>query len=140
MRRVFLDTAPLIYLLETRGDRQKAVAAQLRAWVGSHTSLETSVLTLTELLTGPRQEGKEHLARQYRAGLMDLLGRPLLPIDERTADHAATLRARFGLRTPDALQVSSAILAGCEAFYTNDRRLCTCSELEVILVDGKSSN
>lgn len=135
MKRVFLDTAPLIYLLETEGTRQKAVADQLRRWVANGASLMTSVLTLTELLTGPRQEGKEQMARQYRAALLELLGCPLLPIDEKTADHAATLRARFNLRTPDALQMSAAIQSGCEALYTNDTRLCTCTEIGVILVD-----
>lgn len=135
MNRVFLDTAPLIYLLETTGTRQKAVADQLKRWVGNGIPFMTSVLTLTELLTGPRQEGKEHMARQYHAALIELLGRPLLPIDEKTADYAATLRARFNFRTPDALQMSAAILSGCEAFYTNDTRLRACSEIEVILVD-----
>jgi predicted nucleic acid-binding protein len=135
MKRVFLDTAPLIYLLEGRGGRQKTVAEQFRHWVENGTSLETSVLTLTELLTGPRRDGNEHLARHYRAGLADLLGRPLLGIDEKVADHAASLRANFKFRTPDALQLSAAIHAGCDVFYTNDKRLLVCSEIDVLLVD-----
>jgi predicted nucleic acid-binding protein len=36
---------------------------------------------------------------------------------------AASLRARYGLRTPDALQISVALAAGCSAFLTNDARL-----------------
>ncbi|MBN1670483.1 MAG: PIN domain-containing protein [Kiritimatiellae bacterium] len=139
MKRVFLDTAPLIYLLEGGGNRQQAVVAQLRYWAAHGVWLETTVLTLTELLTGPRQAGNESLARQYRAGLADLLGRPLLVIDERTADYAASLRAKFKFRTPDALQLSAAIQAGCEAFYTNDTRLRACAEIEVVLVDAKAT-
>jgi hypothetical protein len=39
------------------------------------------------------------------------------------AERAAELRARYNLRTPDALQVATALVRRCEAFLTNDARL-----------------
>ena len=135
MRDVFLDTAPLIYLLETRGDRQKAIQNQLQEWIRNGALFVSSVLTLTELLTGPRRDGNERLADQYRVALSQLLGRPLLTIDEKTANHAASLRSRFRLRTPDALQLAAAVQSGCAVFYTNDKRLRECSDIEVVLVE-----
>ena len=40
--------------------------------------------------------------------------------DLETADIAARFRARFGLRTPDALQAASAARLGVTGFVTND--------------------
>ena len=47
----------------------------------------------------------------------------LLPIDRAVAEIAADVRARYRLRTPDALQVAAALSAGCEALVTNDTTL-----------------
>jgi predicted nucleic acid-binding protein len=48
---------------------------------------------------------------------------------------AAQLRARFQVRTPDALQLASALATGCSAFVTNDRRLPDLPGLRVIALD-----
>jgi predicted nucleic acid-binding protein len=58
-----------------------------------------------------------------------------LPIDVTTATSAADLRARYNLRTPDALQIATAITAGCNAFLTNDAALQRVSELRVLVLD-----
>lgn len=58
-----------------------------------------------------------------------------MPIDADDAVAAVELRARYALRTPDALQLAVAIRAGCDAFLTNDVRLRRVSELRIILLD-----
>ncbi|WP_404987325.1 type II toxin-antitoxin system VapC family toxin [Candidatus Hadarchaeum sp.] len=60
-------------------------------------------------------------------------------MDAAIAERAADLRARYGLRTPDALQVATALHAGATAFLTNDARLKAVRELEVVLLDELSS-
>lgn len=134
MRKVFLDTSPLIYLLEGEPALQARVSGQLAAWVQSGAWLASSVLTLAELLVGPGKAGDVRLARQYRAAVHELLGTPLLAVDEAVAVYGAELRARLGLRLPDALQLSAAILAGCDVFYTHDARLRPVGGLEIVLV------
>jgi predicted nucleic acid-binding protein len=47
----------------------------------------------------------------------------LLAMDETVWLAAAQLRARFNLRTPDALHLACAQTHGCEALWTNDDRL-----------------
>ncbi len=91
-------------------------------------------MTLAELLVGPGKAGDVRLARQYRAAVHELLGVPLLTVDEAVAVYGAELRARLGLRLPDALQLSAAVLAGCDVFYTNDARLRPVGGLEIVLV------
>jgi predicted nucleic acid-binding protein len=86
---------------------------------------------LTEVLTQPYRVGNDVLARRYRRFL--LRGRNF-SLDPITAD-SANLRARYGLRTPDALQIAAALAAGCGAFLTNDAHLQRVSELRVLVLD-----
>jgi predicted nucleic acid-binding protein len=58
----------------------------------------------------------------------------LLPIDAAIAEVAADLRARYNLRTPDALQLATAIKAGCDAFLTNDATLKKVTELKILVL------
>ena len=53
----------------------------------------------------------------------------------KIAEYAAELRAKYRLRTPDALQVSTAISTGCQAILTNDKNWKRVTELQVIIVD-----
>jgi uncharacterized protein len=46
-----------------------------------------------------------------------------LEMPEQVYLQAAELRARFGLRTPDALHLACAQYHRCDAFWTNDDRL-----------------
>ncbi|WIG54259.1 MAG: hypothetical protein OJF61_000045 [Rhodanobacteraceae bacterium] len=50
-----------------------------------------------------------------------------LPISEPVYLQAAHLRARFGLKTPDALHLACAQHHRCEALWTNDNRLARAS-------------
>jgi len=56
-------------------------------------------------------------------------------IDAETAKRAATLRAKYNLRTPDALQVATALEFDCQAFLTNDIALKRVTELRVLILD-----
>lgn len=46
-----------------------------------------------------------------------------------------TIRAQYGIRVPDALQVAAALEMGATVFVTNDRRLSKLNELAVIVLD-----
>lgn len=131
---VFIDTAPLIYLLEGKAALRTIVSDQLRIWIERDVPIYSSVLTLTELLVPAKRDNKSGLIYQYKTSLGELLSGPLYPIDELQAERAAEIRAEYGIATPDALQLSAALALGCDGFYTNDRRLCKVSDIEMILV------
>jgi len=59
----------------------------------------------------------------------------VLPITVEIAELAADLRARYNLRTPDALQVATALAHRCEAFLTNDARLKRVAEIRVLTLE-----
>jgi len=96
-------------------------------------ALEASVLALTELLVPLKKEGRYDAVAKYRAALGDLFAGPLRIVDETVADYAAELRARYRFRTPDALQLASAASDRYDLFFTSDRDLRRCREIEVVL-------
>ena len=48
---------------------------------------------------------------------------------------AAQLRARYELKTPDALHVAAALEARCEAFLTNDKGIQRVTDLRVLVLE-----
>jgi len=47
----------------------------------------------------------------------------VVDIDRNIARQAAQLRAKYGIKTPDAIQVAACITTGAELFICNDIRL-----------------
>ena len=92
----------------------------------------TSALTVTEVLVHPLRLGRADLADQYRAILLGDSALRLVHLDAEVAIRAAELRARYNLRTPDAVQLASALVAGAEAFLTNDSDLSRVAEIRVV--------
>lgn len=135
IQRLYMETAPLIYYVE----ENPAYSAKMDAIV---TTVEegpieavSSVITLTEVLTHPLKLGDVSLEREYRDILMHSGGFRLLPISSRIAEAAADLRARYNLRTPDALHVAASIDARCDAFLTNDTGVKRITEITVLVLD-----
>ena len=60
----------------------------------------------------------------------------MLAIDEKLAEAAALVRARHGIRLPDALQVAAAIHGEATLFITNDKRLKKIDAFEVLVPSG----
>lgn len=129
------DTAPLIYFVE----RHPAYVEIMRKFV-QHVDTGavlgySSMVTLTEVLTQPKQKNNAAVEQEYRDLLLHSRNFKLLPLDSLIAERAADLRARYRFRTPDALQIAAALTAGCQAFLTNDPPLKRAIELRVLVLD-----
>jgi predicted nucleic acid-binding protein len=92
-------------------------------------------LTLTEVLVHPLRLGKVELAEQYRDIVLDQENLITLPVSVEIAEVAAQLRATQNLRTPDAIQIATALQGGATSFLTNDVRLAVVSDLEVLVLN-----
>lgn len=135
VQQLYIETTPLIYYVEenpTYIARMDAIIAMVGQ---GNIALVSSVITLAEVLPQPLKTGNTTLAQEYRAILVHSAGFSLLSVTAQMAERAADLRARYSLRTPDALHVATAIIAGCDAFLTNDAALRRISELHVLLLD-----
>ena len=63
----------------------------------------------------------------------------LASLDEQSAQHAAKLRVQYNLGLLDALQLGAALVAGCDAFLTNDAIFHRITEIKVIIIDDLES-
>ncbi len=132
---VALDTCVFIYFIEANQDYLRAVEPVFQKIDASNLSAVTSSLTLLETLVVPYRVGDQDLAERYERLLTDSRGLTCEPIGNSILKAAAMIRAKTGIRTPDAVQLSTAIRAGCTTFVTNDRRLPSLGRLEVVQIN-----
>ena len=130
-KTVFLDTAPIIYHVEGKEPYAQELAILFAAIDAGEIKAQTSVLTLVEVLVLPLRMKEFELAKTYQELLSGSENLLLIPADAGIAVKAAELRALSGIKTPDALQLASAILAGADFFLTNDKQLQRVTEIEV---------
>ena len=134
-RLVAFDTAPLIYYIE-ENPLYLPLVDELFDTIDSDTSTGiTSVLTLQEVLVKPLREGMQDIADQYRNILKSSINITLANIDESVCEKAANLRAKYAwLRTPDALQIATAILHNAAVIVTNDDKRKRVTEIQIIVL------
>jgi predicted nucleic acid-binding protein len=120
---VGLDTAPLIYCIEQNEAYLELVRAFFWAMSQGEFQVVTSTLTLTEVLVYPLRTGNVELAEQYRDIVLDQENLVTVPVSVEIAEVAVQLRATQNLRTPDAIQIATAMQRGARFFLTNDARL-----------------
>ena len=132
---VALDTAVFIYYLEENPDYISAADEVFKAINQRSARGMTSVLTLLEMLVKPLREGDSSLADAYREILTGAANLSLHPMSEAVAVRAAQLRGKYAwLRTPDAIQLATALEHGAGVVVTNDERWRKISEVPVLVL------
>lgn len=135
IQRLRVETAPYIYYVENHPIYAEKVDAILQFVEAMAIEIRTSVITLTETLMKPIQVSDQSLIDTYHELLTETDYIQLISVTPDLAAKAAHLRARYNLRTPDALHVASAIESGCNAFLTNDLGLKRVTELRMLVLD-----
>jgi predicted nucleic acid-binding protein len=121
----------MIYAVEDDGARGDAVRRRLAEAADAVVAI--SPLVTLECLVGPLREENLGLHDHYVRALQQFR---LLPLDSEHYVRAAELRARHGIRTPDALHLAAAQLYGCDQLWTNDNRLSSAAGgLSVVITD-----
>ena len=135
VQQLGLDTAPVIYFIETNPKYDALVTEIFRRISRGVLEGLCSVITLTEVLVQPLRQRDQQLAQDYSDLLLNSRHFATVSIDPVTATTAADLRARYALRTPDALQVAAAMQGGCQAFLTKDTTLRLVTAIRVLVLD-----
>lgn len=130
-----IDTAPVIYFVEAHPHYDALVTEVFQSIADNKLIAITSVITLTEVLIQPLRENQPGLQQQYRELLTRSANFDMIFIDDIIAERAADIRAQYNLRTPDALQIATALIAGCEAFLTNDLALKRVADMRIIVLE-----
>jgi predicted nucleic acid-binding protein len=120
-KTIALDTAPLIFFIERRQPYVELLRPFFQAVDRGDMRVVTSTITLIEVLVHPLRHGDESLAHQYNDILLSSPHIFTVPVTPATAQTAAELRASSVLKTPDAIQLATAINHRADAFLTNDR-------------------
>jgi len=134
VQRLGLDTAPIIYFIERNVTFHPRCVPFFAAIDNGTIQAKTSTLSLPETLVHPLRDDDSARETAFRDLLLLTQGIATVPLSVPIAERAARLRADYNLRTPDAVQVATAIMEGCEAFLTNDDRLKRITEVRIILL------
>jgi len=136
-KQVGADTMVFIYHLQDHLTYAPLTQAIFEAWEEGRNSGVTSVITVLEILVKPKRERNSDAARDYQGLLTTYPNLHILDVDLTVACLAADLRAKYAIRTPDALQIAAALHAGASGFITNDEQLKRVADegIEVLLLE-----
>ncbi len=130
--RLYLDANVIIYSIEGAPEfRDPAVEWIDRARSAPDGQVLTSRISRLECRSKPMAAKADDLLALYDQFFS------LLTLGDVTAeliDQATELRARFGLRSLDALHLATAICHRSDVFLTGDKRLAHCSDVRVVLL------
>lgn len=134
-KNVFLDTAPLIYYIEESPKYSPILNKLFLENSKGEFLFQTSVITLLEVLVLPMRQNEIQLVEQYQSILCNSPSIDIFDLNIEIAKKAAGLRAKYGLKTPDSIQVATAVYSSADYFLTNDIRLRAVNEIEILILD-----
>lgn len=134
-KRVFIDTAPIIYYLENSSQYMNSIKKFFAACVKSDIQIVTSTITVEEYLVLPYLNGRMELVENFKC-FIDYMNMEVVEINFRIAERGAKIRGRYkSFKAMDALQIATAIESGCDMFFTNDKQLRQERELPCMTFD-----
>lgn len=133
--RVCIDTAPVIYFIEKHPKYLNVVKPIFTEIEAGNIDAITSTITLLEVLVQPLRIGNETLAERYREILLYSENLTTFEIVHEVTEMAAKLRAKYTIRTPDAIQIAVGVLYGAVKFVTNDSLLRKVPDIKVLVLD-----
>lgn len=130
-----LDTTPLIYFTVENQTYIEVIDPFFKALGNGELMVITSVITLLEVLVRPIRDGNLILAQRYREFLLNTNSVTTHFLSQKIAEEAARIRATYKIRTPDSIQMATAISVGASFFLTNDTHLPTLPNLKTLVLD-----
>lgn len=134
-KRVFLDTAPIIYYLqrdEMYFEKMKTIFIELRK---KKVELVSSDVTIAEYCVFPYRTGNQKLVEDFD-NFIQIAGVEIIHSSEIIAKKSASIRAQYpAFKTMDSLQLAFAVCSGCDLFLTNDKQLRQYAEIQCLLID-----
>jgi len=133
-RLIALDTPIWIYHLEGSTVYGRAADSVLEAVTRERIRAVASELLLLELLVAPLRKGLQDAADEIELALLHFPNLELVPVTRAILLRAAEIRARYELRTPDAIMLATAAESGATLVITNDSAWRRVREIDVLLL------
>lgn len=134
VKTIFLDTAPIIYFIEDHPQFADVVQIVIERLEQGNLQGIISPVTVAECLVNPFKNQDQKLQQNFADFLLRRESIILKETDLRISLKAAQLQASYNLKLPDAVQIATAIITGCDSFLTNDKKLSRVSELQILVV------
>ena len=137
-KRVFIDTAPIIYFLENSSIYMESMKKFFTRCMKEHIQIVTSTLTIEEYLVSPYSKGKLEYVDNFKR-FIEYMNIEVVDIDSSIAEQGAKIRGQYkNFKAMDALQIATSIVKKCDMFFTNDKQLRQEKELPCMtMVDIK---
>jgi predicted nucleic acid-binding protein len=133
--RICIDTTPFIYFIEKDHKYLNIVRPIFSEIDSGNIEAITSTITLLEVLVLPFRTANESLAEKYREILIHAEGLTTYEIVHEVSELSSKLRAKYSIRTPDAIQIAVGIIYGAETFLTNDSDLKKVKDIKVLVLE-----
>ncbi len=127
MRKVYLDSAPVIYLIE----RTAPFYARLQGLLRASDLLIVSDLTRLECRVLPLRRSDWLLLADFDSFFATRVAE-IAAISTEVIDRATEIRAQYGYKMLDSIHLSAALVAGCDVFLTNDLRLKGFRDIQIV--------
>ena len=131
---IAIDTSPFIYYIEENEQYVRAADILFDLIATGRLTAVTSIVTLIEVFIQPLKLGDKELEQKYRKLLLYSGNLNVAVVDIEIAEETARLRAKYKIRTPDAIQLATALVKDAEAFITNDSQLGRIQEIPVVVL------
>ena len=137
-KRVFVDTAPIIYYLENSSLYVDLIKRFFTKCIEDNIQIVTSTITVEEYLVFPYSSGKMNFADNFK-NFIEYMNIEVVDIDSNIAEQGAKIRGQYkSFKAMDVLQLATAIVCGCDMFFTNDKQLRQEKELPCMTMDDIS--
>ena len=129
-KRVFIDTAPIIYFLENSSIYMESMKKFFTRCMKEHIQIVTSTLTIEEYLVSPYSKGKLEYVDNFKRFI------EYMNIESSIAEQGAKIRGQYkNFKAMDALQIATSIVKKCDMFFTNDKQLRQEKELPCMTME-----
>ncbi len=134
-QKIYLDTCIWIYLLEGYAEYSSQLKELSTYIQDTNTQIYTSDLTLSEILVKPFQLARKDLQDLYKNIFCNSKLVNCISINQEILIKAASIKAEYKFKLPDAIHLSSAFSNLCIYFITNDIQLQKYPDVKVVLID-----
>ena len=117
----FVDSNIFIYALEASGEEGGSALQFFKEIKNKNPRVFTSVVTISEVMIKVFERKLDEKIDDYLGFISGNGAISIVEISRSTAILAAKLRAEHRFKTPDAMQIASALLCNANEFVTADR-------------------
>lgn len=91
---------------------------------------------MLEVLVKPFEKNAVEIAQKYKNLILNSNNLYVIEITEIVIEEASKLRAKYKIKTPDAIQIAAAILYNVDLIISNDKELEKINEVKIVSLDN----